>query len=33
VLPYCPFVQSYLRRHPELRDLVPAAERARFDLG
>ena len=33
VLPYCPFVQGYLRKHPEEQDVVPAAERARFDLG
>lgn len=33
VLPYCPFVQGYLRKHPEEQDAVPAAERARFDLG
>ena len=32
VLPYCPFVASYLRKHPELQDLVPAAERKNFDL-
>jgi predicted GNAT family acetyltransferase len=33
VLPYCPFVRSYLGRHPELQDLVPAEDRERFDLG
>ena len=32
VLPYCPFVASYLKKHPELQDLVPVAERGRFDL-
>jgi predicted GNAT family acetyltransferase len=32
VLPYCPFVNAYLRRHRELVDLVPEAERARFGL-
>ncbi len=32
VLPYCPFVKVYLQRHPELVDLVPEPERARFDL-
>ena len=33
VLPYCPFVRSYLQEHPELADVVPVGERARFDLG
>jgi len=32
VLPYCPFVTAYLRRHPDEQDVVPPAERARFDL-
>ena len=32
VLPYCPFVRSYLQRHPEFVDLVPADRRERFDL-
>ena len=32
VLPYCPFVRAYLQRHPELVDVVPEAERARFGL-
>lgn len=32
VLPYCPFVKAYLRRHREYVDLVPETERARFDL-
>jgi predicted GNAT family acetyltransferase len=32
VLPYCPFVKAYLQRHPELVDVVPEADRARFDL-
>jgi predicted GNAT family acetyltransferase len=32
VLPYCPFVKAYLQRHPDLIDLVPEADRARFDL-
>jgi predicted GNAT family acetyltransferase len=31
-LPYCPFVLSYLRSHPEYLDLVPSSFRARFDL-
>ena len=32
VLPYCPFVNAYLKRHRELVDLVPESERARFGL-
>lgn len=32
VLPYCPFVNAYLKGHRELVDLVPRAERARFGL-
>ena len=32
VLPYCPFVQAYLVKHPDLIDLVPAERRATFGL-
>ena len=32
VLPVCPFVKSYIERHPEYLDLVPEAERERFGL-
>jgi predicted GNAT family acetyltransferase len=32
VLPQCPFVRRYISRHSEYLDLVPVAERARFDL-
>ncbi|SDP32972.1 hypothetical protein SAMN04515671_3751 [Nakamurella panacisegetis] len=32
MLPICPFVLSYVQRHPEYLDLVPARYRARFDL-
>ncbi|GAA4673574.1 GNAT family N-acetyltransferase [Phytohabitans rumicis] len=32
VLPFCPFVRSYIERHPEYLDLVPAGDRGRFDL-
>lgn len=32
VLPQCPFVRRYISRHQEYLDLVPAADRARFDL-
>jgi predicted GNAT family acetyltransferase len=33
VLPYCPFVNAYLRKHPEDADLVPADQRRRFGVG
>jgi predicted GNAT family acetyltransferase len=34
VLPYCPFVRSYIDRHrDDYLDLVPEADRAQFDLG
>lgn len=32
VLPYCPFVRSYIARHPDYLDLVPADQRSAFDL-
>ena len=32
VLPYCPFIRGYIKRHPEYLDLVPPGERARFGL-
>lgn len=32
VRPVCPFVLTFLRRHPDYVDLVPALERARFGL-
>jgi uncharacterized protein len=32
VLPFCPFVNSYIARHPELVPLVPEAYRAEFGL-
>ena len=32
VLPFCPFIRGYIERHPEYAELVPADERARFDL-
>jgi uncharacterized protein len=28
VIPRCPFVASYIRRHPEYADLVPLGDRA-----
>ena len=30
VLPYCPFVQSFIDRHREYIELVPAERRAKF---
>jgi hypothetical protein len=32
VLPHCPFVKSYIAKHPEYLDLVPEAERGGFGL-
>jgi predicted GNAT family acetyltransferase len=32
VIPYCPFVRSYLAKHPEYADLVPPSRRAEFEL-
>jgi uncharacterized protein len=32
VLPFCPFVNDWMKRHPEYNDLVPAEYRASFDL-
>jgi predicted GNAT family acetyltransferase len=32
VLPFCPFVNDWMKRHPEYVDLVPAAYRANFEL-
>jgi predicted GNAT family acetyltransferase len=32
VIPYCPFVRSYLAKHEEYLDLVPADRRADFEL-
>jgi uncharacterized protein len=32
VLPICPFVRRYISRHHEYLDLVPANQRARFEL-
>jgi predicted GNAT family acetyltransferase len=32
VLPYCPFVQHFIRTHPEYVDLVPERRRASFGL-
>lgn len=32
VLPFCPFVKAYIKRHPEYVDLVPEHSRAKFGL-
>lgn len=32
VLPYCPFVRSYIERHPSYVDLVPERRRGEFGL-
>lgn len=32
VLPFCPFVNAWMKRHPEYTDLVPDSYRASFDL-
>ena len=32
VLPFCPFARSWIERHPEYVDLVPAGRRAQFRL-
>jgi uncharacterized protein len=33
VLPFCPFANAYIKRHPEDRDLVPREYWGEFDLG
>lgn len=32
VLPFCPFVNAYIRDHPEYVSLVPPSYRTQFDL-
>jgi uncharacterized protein len=32
VLPFCPFANAYIQRHPEYIDLVPEDRRQAFDL-
>ncbi|MFD9124389.1 GNAT family N-acetyltransferase [Kitasatospora sp. NPDC059571] len=32
VLPYCPFIRHLIREHPGYLDLVPVAQRVKFDL-
>jgi predicted GNAT family acetyltransferase len=33
VIPSCPFVSGYIRKHSEYADLVPADQRARYGIG
>jgi len=32
VLPFCPYVSAWIRKHPEYADLVPSTQRAEFGL-
>ena len=32
VLPFCPYVNSWIRKHPEYEDLVPSDRRTEFGL-
>jgi uncharacterized protein len=32
VLPFCPYINSWIKKHPEYADLVPADRRADFGL-
>ncbi len=32
VLPFCPFINGWIQRHPEYGDLVPAAQQSHFGL-
>jgi predicted GNAT family acetyltransferase len=32
VLPFCPYVRSFIAKNPEYLDLVPEGDRERFDL-
>jgi uncharacterized protein len=32
VLPYCPFVRSWIAEHPAYADLVPANQRSHFSI-
>jgi predicted GNAT family acetyltransferase len=32
VLPFCPYISSWIRKHPEYADLVPPERRAEFAL-
>jgi uncharacterized protein len=32
VLPYCPYIAGWIRKHPDYRDLVPEDRREKFGL-
>jgi uncharacterized protein len=32
VLPYCPYITGWIRKHPDYRDLVPEGSREKFGL-
>jgi hypothetical protein len=32
VLPYCPYIAGWIRKHPDYRDLVPEDSREKFGL-
>jgi predicted GNAT family acetyltransferase len=32
VLPYCPYINSWIKKHPDYTDLVPEDDRAEFGL-
>jgi uncharacterized protein len=32
VLPFCSFIRGWIAKHPDYVDLVPEAQRSRFDL-
>jgi len=32
VLPFCPYVSAWIKRHPDYADLVPASRRQNFGL-
>lgn len=32
VLPYCPFIRGWIGKHADYLDLVPAEQRAKFEL-
>jgi uncharacterized protein len=32
VMPYCPFIRSWIAKHPDYVDLVPEGKRAQFRL-
>ena len=32
VLPYCPYIRSWIAKHPDYADLVPEGRRAEFGL-